>query len=392
MARSYAGGVRGCLSRFLDLLRHVSWCDCRHPGRRAAAAVSTVAAWCRWRSDRWDGVTTSKRRGDASARPATPARVRRIDRGWSTLLLDCSDGPRRCRSVVRNIGADVAVGDWVVASADGERVEHVLDAARRSCAGHRSRAPAPSPHTVAANIDVVFLCHSFAVAAEPAPPRARAGPGVRQRRRPDRAAHQGRPRRRPRAGAAGAAGGRPRRAGARHQRSRGERARRAARLRRRRPHGRLPRRQRRRQVDARQRPARRATCRRPPTVRGDQRGRHTTVAAELLPVPDGGLADRHARGCGRCRCGCPGEGIERAFADVFELMDQCRFRDCKHDQEPGCAVRAAIDDGRLDPDRFAQPRAPRRRGGGAGGRAAGQREGSPIAAAAHRRSASRVDP
>ena len=48
-----------------------------------------------------------------------------------------------------------------------------------------------------------------------------------------------------------------------------------------------------------------------------------------------------------------GEGIERAFADVFELMEHCRFRDCKHDQEPGCAVRAAIEDGRLDPDRFA---------------------------------------
>jgi ribosome biogenesis GTPase len=34
-------------------------------------------------------------------------------------------------------------------------------------------------------------------------------------------------------------------------------------------------------------------------------------------------------------------------------MDQCRFRDCKHDQEPGCAVRAAIEEGRLDPARFA---------------------------------------
>ncbi len=34
-------------------------------------------------------------------------------------------------------------------------------------------------------------------------------------------------------------------------------------------------------------------------------------------------------------------------------MEHCRFRDCKHDQEPGCAVRAAIDEGRLDPDRFA---------------------------------------
>ena len=43
-----------------------------------------------------------------------------------------------------------------------------------------------------------------------------------------------------------------------------------------------------------------------------------------------------------------GNGIERAFSDVFLLMDSCRFRDCKHDREPGCAVRAAISEGRLD--------------------------------------------
>ena len=36
-----------------------------------------------------------------------------------------------------------------------------------------------------------------------------------------------------------------------------------------------------------------------------------------------------------------GRGIERAFADVFDLMDHCRFRDCKHEQEPDCAVNAA---------------------------------------------------
>jgi len=47
-----------------------------------------------------------------------------------------------------------------------------------------------------------------------------------------------------------------------------------------------------------------------------------------------------------------GNGIERAFADVFDLMDSCKFRDCKHDQEPGCAVQAAIADGRLDPVRL----------------------------------------
>ncbi len=47
-----------------------------------------------------------------------------------------------------------------------------------------------------------------------------------------------------------------------------------------------------------------------------------------------------------------GRGIESAFADVFDLMDHCRFRDCKHDQEPGCAVLAAIESGALDPARF----------------------------------------
>ena len=48
-----------------------------------------------------------------------------------------------------------------------------------------------------------------------------------------------------------------------------------------------------------------------------------------------------------------GHGIERAFADVFDLMDDCRFRDCKHEDEPGCAVQAAIAAGTLDPLRLA---------------------------------------
>jgi ribosome biogenesis GTPase len=43
-----------------------------------------------------------------------------------------------------------------------------------------------------------------------------------------------------------------------------------------------------------------------------------------------------------------GTGIERAFADVFAVSDACRFRDCKHDEEPDCAIREAIDSGRLD--------------------------------------------
>jgi ribosome biogenesis GTPase / thiamine phosphate phosphatase len=86
-------------------------------------------------------------------------------------------------------------------------------------------------------------------------------------------------------------------------------------------------------------------------VRGDHRGRHTTVAAELLRVPGSGwLID--TPGVRALSLWLSGQGIERAFADVFELMDQCRFRDCKHDKEPGCAIRLAIEEGRLDPERF----------------------------------------
>ena len=85
---------------------------------------------------------------------------------------------------------------------------------------------------------------------------------------------------------------------------------------------------------------------------GDQRGRHTTVAAQLLALPgEGWLVD--TPGVRAMSLWLSGDGIERAFADVFELMEHCRFRDCKHDQEPGCAVREAIEEGRLDPDRFA---------------------------------------
>ena len=84
---------------------------------------------------------------------------------------------------------------------------------------------------------------------------------------------------------------------------------------------------------------------------GDQRGRHTTVAAELVPLRgEGWLID--TPGVRALSLWLSGNGIERAFADVFDLMDSCKFRDCKHDQEPGCAVQAAIADGRLDPVRL----------------------------------------
>jgi ribosome biogenesis GTPase len=93
---------------------------------------------------------------------------------------------------------------------------------------------------------------------------------------------------------------------------------------------------------------------------GDQRGRHTTTAVELVALPrpgSAGTGDLYAwlidtPGVRAVSLWSSGRGIERAFSDVFDLSEACRFRDCKHEDEPGCAVRAAIDDGRLDPRRL----------------------------------------
>ncbi len=46
------------------------------------------------------------------------------------------------------------------------------------------------------------------------------------------------------------------------------------------------------------------------------------------------------------------EGLERTFEDIGELAAGCRFKDCRHESEPGCAVREAIEEGSLDPKRF----------------------------------------
>jgi ribosome biogenesis GTPase len=71
------------------------------------------------------------------------------------------------------------------------------------------------------------------------------------------------------------------------------------------------------------------------------------VAAELIPLPGGAwLLD--TPGLRAVTLWTSGIGIERAFRDVFECADRCRFRDCKHLDEPGCAVQQAIADGHLD--------------------------------------------
>lgn len=86
-------------------------------------------------------------------------------------------------------------------------------------------------------------------------------------------------------------------------------------------------------------------------LRDDGKGRHTTTRRELLPLPGGGLLIDTP---GMREVGLVDEerGVEAAFADIAELAATCRFTDCGHETEPGCALQAAVDDGTLDPGRL----------------------------------------
>lgn len=273
-------------------------------------------------------------------------RVRRLDRGWSTLVNSNGNEVR-----VRNIGADVAVGDYVTVDTLVERVESVLP--RRSALVRRASfegARAVS-HVVAANIDVVFLLHAATAGVNPRRLERElvlaydsgARPVVLLTKSdsvdaatiehqievvrsvaPDLAVHAVSslmaqtltvldPYRSATVALLGASGvGKSTLVNALVGRS----------------------------------------VQRTGEVReGDQRGRHTTVAAELVELPGGGwLID--TPGLRAVSLWTSGHGIERAFADIFALSEECRFRDCKHEDEPGCAVRAAIDDGGLSEQRL----------------------------------------
>lgn len=86
-------------------------------------------------------------------------------------------------------------------------------------------------------------------------------------------------------------------------------------------------------------------------VRGDGRGRHTTTHRELVVVEGlGCLVD--TPGVREVAMTGDADGLEAAFADVVELAATCRFADCEHRTEPGCAISAAIDDGTLDAARL----------------------------------------
>lgn len=290
-----------------------------------------------------------------------PGRVARIDRGWSTVWFAPPGFEARIDGVarVRNIGAEVAVGDWVVVSDDLERVDAVLTRRsafmrRASFEGQRAEA-----HVIAANIDVVFLLHALI-----APPNQRrlerelvlafdsGAQPVLVLTKLDLMEDSEETRERV-ASLESVAPGVPVHvvSGIRGDGIDGLRG--------------------------------YATGYRTVALLGasgvgkstivnylvgnvvqstaavrenDQRGRHTTTAVQLVALPSepvgaaGWLID--TPGVRAVSLWSSGTGIERAFADIFDLSERCRFRNCKHEDEPDCAVRQAVRDGAVDPRRL----------------------------------------
>jgi ribosome biogenesis GTPase / thiamine phosphate phosphatase len=85
---------------------------------------------------------------------------------------------------------------------------------------------------------------------------------------------------------------------------------------------------------------------------GDRKGRHTTTVRQLLAIPGGGVL-LDTPGVRAMGLWTSGEGMERAFGDLEELATTCRFNDCAHAGEPGCAVAAAVEAGEVSPERVA---------------------------------------
>ena len=83
----------------------------------------------------------------------------------------------------------------------------------------------------------------------------------------------------------------------------------------------------------------------------DSKGHHTTTHKELLLLPDGGMVI-DTPGMRELQLWADESALESTFADVEAFAARCRFRNCKHASEPGCAVRDALEAGRLDAGRW----------------------------------------
>ena len=87
-------------------------------------------------------------------------------------------------------------------------------------------------------------------------------------------------------------------------------------------------------------------------VRGDDsRGRHTTTYREMIVLPGGGIVI-DTPGMRSFKVWDGEQGLAQIFGDIEELASQCKFTDCSHRSEPGCAVRKALDSGVIDSKRY----------------------------------------
>ncbi len=85
-------------------------------------------------------------------------------------------------------------------------------------------------------------------------------------------------------------------------------------------------------------------------IRDDDKGRHTTVHRQMLELSSGALLI-DTPGMRELGMWDAVDGVEDVFAEVAEVAQRCKFRDCTHTHEPGCAIRAALESGELDPGR-----------------------------------------
>lgn len=300
---------------------------------------------------------THETRRDTSSQRA--GRVTRIDRGWSTVEIDTTFDVVR----VRNIGADVAVGDRVVISADDERIDVVQPRTSSLTRRASSDTVRAESHTIAANLDVVLVVQ---VASQPVNLRrierelvlafdSGARPLLVLNKRDDvsdvlletrmdqvRSVAMGVD-----VVAVSAATGLGMDELKRHIYMCANSSEPTIALIGASGVGKST------LVNALLGEDRQRTG----TVReGDQRGRHTTTAAELLTMAEGGwIVD--TPGLRAVSLWTSHRGIELAFRDVFAAADRCKFRDCKHEQEPDCGVREAIRTGAITIERVANLKA-----------------------------------